>query len=123
MYECLQAQITVFNDEPVPSVVKRLRTLATDQDISYLRLPSRSTRTGGVAIDFGQFIDAYFWDTDFLTDAQMFSDLTPEAKQQLGFSREVFGVTQGLSPHPDELVFKRWQEGRSEKGEGPVRSD
>jgi hypothetical protein len=111
MYESLQAQITVFNDEPVPSVVKRLRTLANDQDTSYLRLPSRSTRTGGVAIDVGQFIDMYFWDTDFLMDAQMFSDLTPEAKQQLGFNEEVFGVTQGFALHPDELVLKRWQAG------------
>jgi hypothetical protein len=110
MYECLQAQIAIFNDEPGPSVVKRLRTLATDQDTSYLRLPSWSTRTGGVAIDFGQFIDAYFWDTDFLTDAQMFSDFTPEAKEQLGFNEEVFGVIQGIAPHPDELVLKRWEE-------------
>ncbi len=55
----------------------------------------------------------YFWDTDFLTDPGMFADLTPEAKPQLGFNREAFGVSQGLTPHPDELILKRWQEGGS----------
>jgi hypothetical protein len=113
MYECLKEEIVLFNDEPVPSVVKRLRTLANERDTVYLSLPKRPRGTAGVSIDFDQFIDVYFWDTDFLMDTQIFSGLTPEAKQQLGFSQEVFGVTHRLTPHPDELVLKRWQECRA----------
>jgi hypothetical protein len=123
MYKCLKEQIALFNDEPVPSVVKRLRTLVTEQDTPYVRLGSRSTGTAGVAIDFDQFIDVYLWDTDFLTDSQMFSDLTPEAKRQLGFSGEVFGVIHRLTPHPDELVMRQWQEGRANAAEGQESSE
>jgi hypothetical protein len=121
MYECLKEQIALFNDGPVPSVVTRLRTLASDQDPVYLHLPKRSRGTAGVWIDFDEFIDVYFWDTDFLTNTKTFSDLSPEAKRQLGFSGEVFGVTQGLAPHPDELVFKRWQEGDIDEAESRER--
>jgi hypothetical protein len=60
--------------------------------------------------------------TEFLTDAEMFPDLTPEGKQQLGFNGEVFGVTHGLAPHPDELVLKRWQEGKIDEAEGQESS-
>jgi hypothetical protein len=122
MYECLKQQIALFNDEPLPSVVKRLRTLTTEKDTTYLRLSSRSKGLPGVSIDFDQFIDVYFWDTDFLTDAHMFSDLTPEAKRHLGFSKEVFAVTHGLAPHPDELVLKRWQDGRADEADSQERS-
>jgi hypothetical protein len=48
VYECLKEQITLFNDGPVPSVVKRLRTLASDQDTPYVYLPQRSRGTAGV---------------------------------------------------------------------------
>jgi hypothetical protein len=53
----------------------------------------------------------YFWDTDFLTDAGTFAELPPDAKPQLGFNREAFGVTQRLTPHPDELILRPWEEG------------
>jgi hypothetical protein len=66
VYECLKEQITPCNDGPVPSVVKRLRTLASDQDTPYVYLPKRSRGTAGVWIDFDKVIDVYFWDTDFL---------------------------------------------------------
>jgi hypothetical protein len=111
IYECLKEQIALFNDAPVPSVVKRLRSLANEQDTAYLHLPNRPRGTAGVWMGFDEFIEVYFWDTDFLTDAGTIADLTPEAKPQLGFSREAFGVTHGLMPHPDELRLKPWQEG------------
>ncbi len=110
----LKEQIALFNDNPLPSVVKRLGTLPNGQDSLYLRLPSTSMGRGGVRIDFDEFSDVYFWDTDFLTAAQMFSDLTPEGKQQLGFTAEVFGVTHGSALHLDELLLKRWHEGRAD---------
>jgi hypothetical protein len=118
MYECLKEHIALFNDGPVPSVVTRLRTLASDQDTTYLHLLKRSRGTAGVWIDFDAFITMYFWDTDFLMDAGVFGHLTPDAKQQLGFSGEVFGVTHALTPHPDELILKRWQEGGTDTTEG-----
>jgi hypothetical protein len=111
VYECLKEQIALFNDGPVPSVVTCLRTLASDHDTVYLHLPKRSRGTAGAWMDFDEFIDVYFWDTDFLTDAGVFGHLTPNTKQQLGFSGEGFGVTHELAPHPDELILKRWQEG------------
>jgi hypothetical protein len=123
LYECLKEHIALFNDAPVPSVAKRLRTLASDQDTAYLHLPKRSRGTAGVSIEFDELIDVYFWDTDFLMDTGMFVHLTPEAKRQLGFSGEVFGVTDGLAPHPDELILKRWQEGGTDEAKGQESSD
>jgi hypothetical protein len=123
VYECLKEQIALFNDGPVPSVVTRLRTLASAQDPVYVHLPKRSRGTAGVWIDFDEFIDVYFWDTDFLTNAEMFSHLTPEDKRQLGFSGEACGVTHRLAPHPDELVLKRSEEGGIDEAKGQESSD
>jgi hypothetical protein len=111
MYECLKEQIALFNDGPVPSVVERLRTLASDQDTAYLHLPQRSGGPASVWMDFDAFIEVYFWDTDFLMDVRLLDHLAPEAKQQLGLSSEVFGLTHALAPHPDELVLKQWRGG------------
>jgi hypothetical protein len=77
----------------------------------------------GGSIDFDEFIDVYFWDTDFLMDRELFDHLTAEAKQQLGFSGEVFGVAHELVPHPDKLILKRWQEGGTAEAKGQERSD
>jgi hypothetical protein len=112
IYDCLKEQIALFNDAPVPSVVTCLRALAGDQDAAYLHLPTRARGTAGVWIDFDAYIDAYSWDTDFLLDAGVFGQLTPDAKSSLGLSRVAFGVTQGLPPHPEELALQRWRGGR-----------
>ena len=123
VYECLKKHMALFNDAPVPSVVTRLRALARDQDTVYLHLPTRSKGTAGVWMDFDEFIDVYLWDTDFLMDVGLVDHLAPEAKQQLGLSTEVFGVTHALTPHPDELILKRGQEGGPDGTEGQERSD
>jgi hypothetical protein len=123
VYECLKEQIALFNDGPVPSVVTRLRTLASDQDTAYLHLPKPSRGTAGVSIDFDEFIEVYFWDTDFLMDVGLLDHLAPEAKQQLGLSREVFGMTHALAPHPDELILKPWQGGGTSEAKGQERVD
>jgi hypothetical protein len=49
--------------------------------------------------------------------------LAPEAKQQLGLSGEVFGVTHALAPHSDELILKPWQEGGTGEARGQDRSN
>jgi hypothetical protein len=110
MYECLQVQIEVLNDMPLPSLVAQLTTLATAHDALYLSLPTRAQGVEGFHIDFDALIDTYFWDIDFLMDAESFARLSAEAKTQLGFSPSVFGVTQGLAPHPEELVLRRAEE-------------
>ena len=107
MYECLKVQIEVLNDVPLPPLVERLKTLATAQDALYLTLPTRAKGIAGFHIDFDALVDKYFWDTDFLMDAELFARLSPDAKASLGFSPSVFGVTQGLAPHPDELILRR----------------
>ena len=110
MYECLQVQIEVLNDMLLPLLVEQLKTLATVQDAVYLSLPTRAKDVAGFHIDFDALIDTYFWDTDFLMDAESFARLSAEAKTNLGFSPSVFGVTQGLAPHPEELVLRRAEE-------------
>ena len=119
MYECLQGQIERLNDEPLLPLVNLLTALATAQDALYLTLPARSKGGAGFSIDFDALVDMYFWDTDFLLDAEQFARLAPDAKAHLGFSPSVFRVIQGLAPHPDELVLRRAEEGapRSESEE------
>src|SRR5262249_54422659 len=91
-------------------LVNLLTALATAQDALYLTLPTRSKGGVGFSIDFDALVDMYFWDTDFLLDAEQFARLDPDAKANLGFSPSVFGVVQGLAPHPDELVLRRAEE-------------
>jgi hypothetical protein len=110
LYECLQVQIEVLNDMLIPDLVAQLTTLATTQDAGYLALPTRAKGLAGFSIDFDALVDRYFWDTDFLLDAEHFAQLTPDAKARLGFSPSAFGVIQGLAPHPDELVLRRAEE-------------
>ena len=110
MYECLKVQIEVLNDMPLPSLVAQLTTLATAHDALYLSLSTRAKGVEGFHINFAALIDTYFWDTDFLMDAESFARLSAEAKTNLGFSPSVFGVTQGLAPHPEELVLRRAEE-------------
>ena len=110
MYECLAVQIEVLNDMPFPALVAPLTTWATAHDALYLSLPTRAQGVEGFHIDCDALIDTYFWDTDFLMDAESFARLSVEAKTMLGFSPSVFGVTQGLAPHPEELVLRRAEE-------------
>ena len=111
LYACLQTQIEVLNDVPLPPLVEQLKTLAVPQDALYLFLSTRPKDVTGFYIDFEALIETYFWDTDFLLDAELFVRLSPDEKARLGFSPSVFGVTQGLAPHPDELVLRRSEEG------------
>jgi hypothetical protein len=110
MYECLQGQIERLNEDPLAPLVNLLTALATAQDALYLTLPPRAQDVAGFSIDFEALVDMYFWDTDFLLDAEQFARLEPDAKASLGFSPSVFGVIQGLAPHPDELVLRRAEE-------------
>ncbi len=57
-------------------------------------------------IEFNALVDLYFWDVDFLLDADTGAGLGPEGRQQLGVSVEAFGISQQLVPHLDELKFE-----------------
>ena len=107
LYECLQGQVAALNEDPLPPLVNLLAALATAQDALYLSLPTRTQDTAGFSIDFDALVDAYFWDIDFLLNAETFARLSPDEKTSLGFSPSTFGVVQGLAPHPDELVLRR----------------
>src|SRR5262245_43500837 len=110
LYECLQVQVERLNETPLAPLVHLLTALATAQDTLYLTLPTRSKGGEGFSIDFDALVDMYFWDTDFLLDAEQFARLDPDTKANLGFSPSVFGGVQGLAPHPDELVLRRAEE-------------
>jgi hypothetical protein len=111
LYECLQGEMAVLNDLPLPCLMERLRTLAVAQDRAYLSLPAASQDHTSFYIDCEVFIERYFWDTDVLMVAEILSRLSAEAKQHLGLSDALFGVVHGLAPHPDELVLQRVEDG------------
>jgi hypothetical protein len=57
-------------------------------------------------IDFDYLIDIYFYDTDFLFDADTVMELGLEKRKDLGIDDEIFSISQGLAPHPEELKIK-----------------
>jgi len=68
--------------------------------------------------DFEAFIEAYFWDTDFLLEPSTFYQLGAPSRQQLGYRADLFGVLSGLLPHPAELVLKTVEEVEATGPEG-----
>ena len=57
-------------------------------------------------IDFDRIETLYFYDTDFLFDPEVMLNLGEEEKKLMSFRPETFAITQGLAPHPEELVLK-----------------
>jgi hypothetical protein len=57
-------------------------------------------------IFFDDLIDIYFYDTDFLLNADTVVNLGVDNRKALGLNDETFGISQGLSPHPEELKIK-----------------
>jgi hypothetical protein len=58
------------------------------------------------AIDHGEIVDHYFWDTDFLVDDTTVNGLGPEGRAVMGLSDEAFGIAQKLPPHAHEMQFE-----------------
>jgi hypothetical protein len=54
-------------------------------------------------IDFDGLVALYFFDIDFLLDSETVSDLGLDKRAMLGIQNETFGISQGMSPHPEEL--------------------
>ena len=107
MYECLEVEIACFNDGLLPGLFERLKGLAKAQDAAYLDFTPRPKAQREGAIDFHAFIDAYFWDTDFLLEPSTFAQMDAQLKARLGYRGDLFGALSGLTPHPTELILKR----------------
>jgi len=56
---------------------------------------------------FDNLIDIYFYDTDFLLNADTVVNLGFDNRKALGLNDETFGISQGLSPHPEELKMRK----------------
>jgi hypothetical protein len=63
-----------------------------------------SEKYGIKSLGFGDLIDYFFWDIDFLNDN--LSTLSMEARQDLAVSPETFGLSMGMKPHPEELALQ-----------------
>jgi len=65
------------------------------------------TKYGIQEVDFAEFLDLYFWDTDFLTDSEDLIKMGHESRQSIGLNKEAYGVIQRWPPHPEELELKK----------------
>jgi len=102
LYDCLRAYCAIHSDYA--------------QEVATKSLPVGPYQIG--PIDFDAVMDQYFWDTDFLLDGPTLASLSPEGRKTMGVADEVFGIAQGLPPHPDELTLTAWAEpGWDESGE------
>lgn len=108
LYEILEWFIEIYNDDP--SAVGSRGSFA-------------GVRVG--QIDLGGVLDTYFWDTDFLFDADALNALSGTGKEMMGFRDATFGAVNKLAPHDDELALEEREpdsldpapEGMFKKGE------
>jgi hypothetical protein len=105
--------LTDYHWELLYEVLRGYTDLFNDQEASS-ELPEKY---GVKEINFEGMIGKFFWDTDFMQDADSLLGLTGEDKEALGFSKEIFGMVQGLllSPNPEELELRRVQEDDEEE--------
>jgi hypothetical protein len=59
-----------------------------------------------LAIEFDAIVDIFFWDTDFLLSEEDIVGLGMERREELAINPEIFGITQRLKPHPEELQLR-----------------
>ncbi len=77
----------------------------------------RETKVGAFyieKIDLVTLIGVYFYDVNFLLDAETVMDLSIEKRKELGIQDQTFSISQGLAPHPEELKVTVY------KGEKPI---
>jgi hypothetical protein len=71
-------------------------------------------------IDFDGLVALYFFDIDFLLDSETVSDLGLDKRAMLGIQNETFGISQGMSPHPEELELSADEHDRHDPAEQPL---
>jgi hypothetical protein len=91
LYEVLKNFTEVFNDEPEGVVGGK----------------ELVTKYGRKKVDFHDFIDCYFWDTDFLADPDGMINMGHESRQSMGLNQEAYAVIQRWAPHPEELALTK----------------
>jgi hypothetical protein len=73
----------------------------------------RVSKVGAFHIErlgFDDLIDIYFYNTHFLINEDTMMNLNGDKKQELGMHEETFGISQGMSPHPEELKIRDEEE-------------
>jgi hypothetical protein len=93
LFETLECYVVIHNDAVAISLTKKARREASFVDPFYIEY-----------IDFEDVVDHFFFDIDFLTPAEVMLNMPPEVKQS--FNPEAIAISQGMMPHPEELVLK-----------------
>lgn len=109
LYDTLQHYCKIRND-----------MVRTSDD---LREKEKLTVIGGVQIEvikFDDLIAVYFFDIDFLLDTETVIGLGLDKRSLLGIHNETFGISQGLSPHPEELKLVADDYDRYDPAEQPL---
>lgn len=109
LYDTLQHYCEIRND-----------MVRTSDD---LREKEKLTVIGGVQIEvinFDDLIAVYFFDIDFLLDTETVIGLGLDKRSLLGIHNETFGISQGLSPHPEELKLVADDYDRYDPAEQPL---
>jgi hypothetical protein len=57
-------------------------------------------------VRFGDIVDTYFFDTDFLSDPDTMLELGMDGRRELHMNNETFAISQRFAPHPEELEMK-----------------
>jgi hypothetical protein len=91
LYEVLSKFADIFNDEP--------ESVSGGSELV--------TTYGRKKVDFHDFIDCYFWDTDFLADPDGMINMGHESRQSMGLNQEAYAVIQRWTPHPEELALTK----------------
>lgn len=100
LYAALETTIVYLNDGEAPEFLAEMKAAKSESDF-FLETEK---------VELEEFVEAFFWDTDFLIDATDVANLTAQGKELLRLSPEVFGLSHGMQPHPEELVMRRWDE-------------
>jgi hypothetical protein len=93
LYDVLNFYADVHNGLVIAAKNKKQRKEASFVDPFYVE-----------KIHIDEIIDLYFFDQNFLLDAETLLSLPEQARKTL--RPELFGVCQGLLPHPEELELK-----------------
>jgi hypothetical protein len=92
IYTVLHSYCTIHND-----YVQEARNIKENKELSKVG-PFYIEQ-----IDFNAILDLYFWDLDFLEDGDVVLALGMEGRRNLRMNEEIFAISQGLQPHPEEL--------------------
>lgn len=91
LYDCLNGFCEIFND------------IARQEPGGLFEVGPYAFRE----IDFEDLIEIYFWDTDFLMPYDVVCRLGTAMRESMGLADQVWGISQDLEPHAEELRVTR----------------